>query len=132
MKYNMFIGRYQSPHKGHMTIFNKYLDNNLPVLIAIRDVTPDEKNPLTAQEVKSVWDKIYSDNSLVKTIIIPDIDSVNYGRDVGYSITEINVNQEIANISATEIRQQILSDKNEWRELVDPAAHELLINLLKK
>ena len=132
MKYNMFIGRYQSPHKGHMTIFNKYLDNNLPVLIAIRDVTPDEKNPLTAHEVKSVWDKIYSDNSLVKTIIIPDIDSVNYGRDVGYSITEINVNQEIANISATEIRQQILSDKNEWRELVDPAAHELLINLLKK
>lgn len=132
MKYNMFIGRYQSPHKGHMTIFNKYLDNNLPVLIAIRDVTPDEKNPLTAQEVKSVWDKIYSNNPLVKTIIIPDIDSVNYGRDVGYSITEINVKREIANISATEIRQQILSDKNEWREMVDSAAHELLINLLKK
>ena len=26
MIYNLFIGRYQSPHKGHMTIFNEYLD----------------------------------------------------------------------------------------------------------
>jgi nicotinamide mononucleotide adenylyltransferase len=51
MTYNMFIGRYQSPHKGHMTIFNEYLDKGEPVLIAIRDIEPDQNNPLTAQEV---------------------------------------------------------------------------------
>lgn len=132
MTYNLFIGRYQSPHKGHMTIFNEYLSNGLPVLIAIRDVEPDEKNPLTAHEVQSIWEKIYAGNPLVKIIIIPDIASVNYGRGVGYEVKEISVSSSIANISATDIRNQILSDKNEWQELVDPAAHELLINLLKK
>jgi len=115
-----------------MTIFNKYLEDNLPVLIAIRDVKPDEKNPLTAHEVKEIWDVIYQGNPLVKTMIIPDIKSVNYGRDVGYSITEINVKREIASISATEIRNQILSDQEEWREFVDSSAHELLIKFLKK
>ena len=77
MTYNLFIGRYQSPHKGHMTIFNEYLDKGLPILIAIRDVEPDDKNPLNAEEVKSLWEKIYEGNSLVKIIVIPDISSVN-------------------------------------------------------
>lgn len=131
MTYNLFIGRYQSPHKGHMTIFNEYLNQGLPVLIAIRDVEPDEKNPLSAEEVKSLWEKIYEGNSLVKIIIIPDISSVNYGRGVGYEIKEIKVSGEIENISATEIRDQIRNDKDQWKSLVDEKAHSLLEELIK-
>lgn len=131
MTYNLFIGRYQSPHKGHQTIFNSYLDKGLPVLIAIRDVATDESNPLTAEEVKSIWDKIYKDNPLVKTIIIPDIASVNYGRGVGYEVKEIQVDSNIANISATEIRRQIKSGETGWKELVDKKGHESLELLLK-
>jgi len=131
MTYNLFIGRYQSPHKGHQTIFNSYLDKGLPVLIAIRDVATDENNPLTAEEVKFIWDKIYKDNPLVKTIIIPDIASVNYGRGVGYEVKEIQVNSNIANISATEIRRQIKSGETGWKELVDSKGHESLEILLK-
>lgn len=131
MTYNLFIGRYQSPHKGHMTIFNEYLEKGLPVLIAIRDIEPDENNPLTAGEVKFIWDTVYLGNPLVKTIIIPDIASVNYGRGVGYEVKEIQVDSIIANISATEIRQQIRSGKEDWKELVDDRAHEVLLQLLK-
>ena len=131
MTYNLFIGRYQSPHKGHMTIFNEYLDKGLPVLIAIRDIEPDENNPLTANEVKSIWDTIYLGNPLVRTIIIPDIASVNYGRDVGYEVTEIQVKSNIANISATEIRRQIRDGEDSWKELVDINGHDVLFNLLK-
>ena len=132
MTYNLFIGRYQSPHKGHQTIFNEYLSKGLPVLIAIRDIAPDEKNPLTAQEVKSIWEEIYSDNPLVKIIIIPDIASVNYGRGVGYEVKEIKVDSNIANISATEIRRQVLACEDGWRDLVDAKCQELLSKLLKK
>jgi len=132
MIYNLFIGRYQSPHKGHQTIFNTYLDKGLPVLIGIRDVAPDDKNPLTAEEVKSIWDRIYEGNSLVKTIIIPDIASVNYGRGVGYQVNEIQVDSTIASISATDIRCQIQSDESQWKDLVDSSAHLLLESLLKK
>ena len=131
MKYNLFIGRYQSPHKGHQTIFNQYLNEGLPVMIAIRDIATDESNPLTAEEVKSIWEKIYEGNDLVKVIIIPDIVSVNYGRGVGYEVKEIQVNKDISNISATYIRNQIKSGENGWKELVDEKAHEILSNFLK-
>jgi len=131
MKYNMFIGRYQSPHIGHMTIFNEYLDRDEPVLIAIRDVKPDENNPLTAHEVLKIWNKIYINNPLVKIIIIPDIASVNYGRGVGYEVTELKVNTLISNISATEIRRQIISGETDWKQVVDSKAHTLLEKLIK-
>lgn len=131
MTYNMFIGRYQSPHKGHMTIFNEYLSKGEPILIAIRDVAPDDKNPLSAADVAHIWSEIYRENSLVRIIIIPDIASVNYGRGVGYEVKEIQVDSAIANISATEIRRQITSGETGWKELVDEKGHEILEKLLK-
>jgi nicotinamide mononucleotide adenylyltransferase len=128
----MFIGRYQAPHTGHMTIFDEYLSKGKPVLIAIRDVEPDENNPLTAHEVLQVWAQIYANNSLVKIIIVPDIASVNYGRGVGYEVTEIKVTDQIANVSATEIRRQIMSGETGWHKLVDSKAHDILEKLIKK
>ncbi len=131
MRYNLFIGRYQSPHKGHMHIFDTFLKDAKPVLIAIRDIEPDASNPLTAAEVQTLWKKIYAGNPLVKVIIIPDIASVNYGRGVGYEVNEIAVGDAVASISATEIRKQIMADENDWKTLVDESIHEMLARLLK-
>ena len=130
MTYNLFIGRYQSPHKGHQAIFDEYLKRGMPVLIAIRDVKTDEKNPLSAEQVKLLWETIYRGNDLVRVIIIPDIASVNYGRGVGYEVKEIKVDSAIANISATDIRNQIKNGEEGWKELVDHNAHDLLQELL--
>ncbi len=132
MRYNLFIGRYQSPHKGHMQIFNTFLEKGGPVLIAIRDIAPDNSNPLYAHEVKDLWESVYANDPLVKVIIIPDIASVNYGRGVGYEVNQISVPEAIANISATDIRQQIMDGKNEWKELVDGSIHEKLVSYLTK
>lgn len=132
LKFNLFIGRYQSPHKGHQTIFNEYLNKGEPVLIAIRDVPTDENNPLSAEIVMNLWKQVYIDNPLVKVIIIPDISSVNYGRGVGYNVKEIKVTENIANISATEIRSQILNNKNDWKQLVDERIHTQLETEFKK
>ena len=126
MKYNLFIGRYQSPHIGHMQIFNTYLENGKPILIAVRDIFPDETNPLFASDVKELWDTVYQDNPLVKIIIIPDIESVNYGRGVGYEVIELKVENKVANISATEIRNQIRNGRHEWKEFVDQRIHKML------
>ncbi len=126
MRYNLFIGRYQSPHKGHMHIFDTFLKDGKPVLIAIRDIEPDAANPLNASEVKMLWEKVYVDNPLVKVIIIPDIESVNYGRGVGYAINEIDVPETVAAISATEIRRQVIAGENGWKEFVDDNIHEML------
>jgi hypothetical protein len=42
--------------------------------------------------------------------IIPDIESVNYGRGVGYEIIEHVPPTEIKEISATKIREQLRND----------------------
>lgn len=131
MTYNLFIGRYQSPHKGHMELFNTFLQEGKPVLIAIRDIEPDESNPLSAGEVKELWEMVYQNEPLLKVIIIPDIASVNYGRGVGYEVNQLQVAASISAISATEIRKQISSGETGWKEMVDESIHEKLMELIR-
>lgn len=129
MSAHLFIGRFQPPHKGHQTIFNSYLEKGEKVLVAIRDVPTDEKNPFSAHQVLCLWKEIYRNNPLVEVIVIPDICSVNYGRDVGYAITEIVAPSNIRRISATEIRSQIKQGVDDWKNSVDASIHEALIEM---
>jgi hypothetical protein len=46
----------------------------------------------------------------LKVIIIPDICSVEFGRGVGYDIIEHIPPPEVAEISATKIREQMKSE----------------------
>jgi nicotinamide mononucleotide adenylyltransferase len=71
-------------------------------------ITPRE--PWTAEEVKENIEKELSDLikwERVKVIIIPDIESVNYGRGVGYEIIEHFPPEDVKKISATEIRSKM-------------------------
>jgi cytidyltransferase-like protein len=109
-QYAMFCGRWQPLHEGHQYIFKQsmYAGNN--VLICIRDVKPDEKNPYSAHEVLANIEEFYSQeihDGRIKVMIIPDICSINFGRGVGYDIIEHVVPENIAEISATKIREQL-------------------------
>jgi cytidyltransferase-like protein len=109
-QYAMFVGRWQPLHKGHQSLFKQAMDEGKNVLICIRDVTPDEKNPFSATEVKFIIEQHYfSEVSLgkVKVMIIPDICSIEFGRGVGYDIIERVPPQEIGEISATKIREEM-------------------------
>ena len=110
-KYSLMIGRYQIFHGGHMYIVYTLLEQKkLPVLIAIRDVPTDEKNPFTAEQVKAMIEdslKSYISEDKVKVMIIPDIEGVYYGRDVGYKVEQIEVPDHIKEISATKIRKEM-------------------------
>ena len=111
--YSMFIGRWQPWHSGHQWLIEQRLQKDKNVLICIRDVEPDDKNPFTAQEVEvnikqHLWR--YLNDEKVKVMIIPDVESVNFGREVGYDIIEHVPPDDIRAISATMIREQM---KNE-------------------
>jgi cytidyltransferase-like protein len=111
--YAMFIGRWQPWHAGHRWLIDQQLEKGKKVLLAIRDVTPDEKNPWLAQDVlmnlsKELGDLIIAGK--IKIIIIPDIESINFGRGVGYDIVEHVPPQEIHDISATKIREQMKAE----------------------
>ncbi len=109
MKYSMFIGRWQPWHNGHKWLIDQRLKEGKNVLICIQDVIPDENNPYTSEEVyDNLKDRLsyFIRKGLVKLMIIPPIESVNYGRDVGYEIIEHIPPKDIGKISATNIRKE--------------------------
>lgn len=106
-QWSLFIGRWQPIHEAHRQMFQQVLDEGGRVLIAIRDVEPDDKNPFPVNEVLNTIKNEYKDNPNVSVIVVPDISSVNFGRGVGYDIIEHIPPTEVAEISATKIRKEL-------------------------
>jgi len=113
MKYSLFIGRWQPWHDGHRWLIDQQLNKGKNVWLAIRNVPTDKNNPFTPKQVldnltKELIDLIQEGRIMIS--IIPDIDSVNYGRGVGYEIIEHVPPTEIKEISATKIREQLRNE----------------------
>lgn len=107
-KYALYIGRWQNWHSGHKWLIDQQFDKGKNVWVAIRDVQQDENNPKSAQMIfhelsEKLRDYIQSGRLMIS--VIPDIDSVNYGRGVGYDVIYHEPPQEIAEISGTKIRR---------------------------
>jgi nicotinamide mononucleotide adenylyltransferase len=109
-QYSLFIGRWQPWHPGHRWLINQRLNEGKNVCVAIRDVEVNENQPWDAETIKKNVEVELHDliqEGKIKVIIIPDIESVNYGRGVGYEIIEHIPPTDIKEISATKIRQEL-------------------------
>ena len=112
-KYALFIGRWQTWHKGHEWLINQQLEKGKNCWVAIRDVQLDENNPKSAQEVlKELSNEPFFTNNWDKIMlsIIPDIESVNYGRGVGYDVIYHEPPTNIETISGTAIRNKKMNN----------------------
>lgn len=109
MKTVVFIGRWQSPsgpHAGHRYLIEKALEEGHRVIIGIRDMPKDEKNPHDVETRMYQFRKLYGDRvSFIS--IFEDGDGLElwYGRGVGWGIKEIVVPDDVAVISATRLRK---------------------------
>jgi hypothetical protein len=106
-KYAMYVGRWQNWHKGHEWLLNQQLDKGKDIWVAIRNVPTDENNPKTAQQVMIDLSEepFFRENSQrINISIIPDIESINYGRGVGYDVIYHEPPADVAVISGTAIR----------------------------
>ena len=115
-KYALFIGRWQTWHKGHQWLIDQQFEKGKNVWIAIRDVNRDENNPKTAQEVMIELTEAlrgYLSTGRLLISIIPDIESVNYGRGVGYDVIYHEPPKEIEVISGTAIRQKYIDSNGD-------------------
>ena len=56
----------------------------------------------------------------VQAMIIPDIESVNYGRGVGYEVNEFGPPEDIKAISGTDLRRKV-REGGDWREFIHPS-----------
>ena len=121
------LGRWQPWHEGHTALFKKALLETGQVCILVRTVPKDieasggrtetiqDDNPFNYDEVvKNIEEELKKEGfTLGEEYIIekvPNIVDISYGRGGGYSFTEHNLGEEIHNISATEIREQLRKD----------------------
>jgi cytidyltransferase-like protein len=119
-KYAIFIGRFQPYHQGHISLIMQKINKGVPALIMVRDIEPDDKNPFTTEQTVEMIQKYHlAHGHDVEVIIIPDMESVNFGRGVGYEINEFTPPENIGWISATKIRNSIKDGDDDWKKLVD-------------
>lgn len=106
------LGRWQPWHDGHTALFKRAIAKTGQVVIQVRDMPRDEKNPFAFTEITN---RIISALSIegfhyqkdYNIIKVPNVVNITYGRDVGYTITQEHFDEEIEAISATKIRKEM-------------------------
>jgi len=120
------LGRWQPWHEGHTSLFKKALLETGQVCIQVRQVPKDkdasggrtvkqDDNPFDFETVKkniaeSLEREGFIHNEDYIIMEVPNIVDISYGRGVGYTFTEHDLGEEIHNISATKIREQLRKD----------------------
>jgi len=126
-KYAMYVGRWQNWHKGHEWLINQQLEKGKDIWVAIRNVPTDENNPKTAQEVmmELADEPFFKENShKIQISIIPDIESINYGRGVGYDVIYHEPPADVAKISGTAIRNGYIDSNGDLIEYSNLNDHD--------
>ena len=103
------LGRYQPFHDGHKKLIEEGIKRTGQVCIAIRDTQgTDHKNPFSFEEIEqSIRNSMCEHEGRYTIIRLPNITNIFYGRDVGYKIEMIDLDDATKNISATKIREQL-------------------------
>lgn len=101
-KYALFIGRWQPFHNGHKYLIDEALAKGEDVCVAIRNTEISDSNPFTAEQRAEMIRCVYGEK--VKVVVIPDIKSINIGRNVGYDVNIVEPPADIGKISGTNVR----------------------------
>jgi cytidyltransferase-like protein len=103
----LIIGRYQPFHLGHQRLIEQGLKRVGQVCVAVRNTHGiDPKNPLPFFAVKQrIEAALATWTGRFVVVALPNITNVFYGRDVGYSVERIVLDEATEDISATKLRQ---------------------------
>jgi len=99
---SLFIGRWQPFHDGHRSLIDKVLSEGKPVVVGIRDTAVSEENPYTVEERMEMIKSVYGDR--VQCVVVPDVAEICFGRDVGYKVRRIRLDDQTEEISGTKVR----------------------------
>lgn len=106
---SQMLGRFQPWHEGHTELFKRMHAETGQVVIMLRTMPIDDNNPYSTNQVsQKITNELSKYGFTYKQhydiIKVPNIVNIGYGRDVGYSITQYDLGEDIHKISATEIR----------------------------
>jgi hypothetical protein len=105
----LFVGRYQPFHPGHQALIVEGIKRVGQACIAVRNTQGiDEQNPFEFEYVRSrIEHGLRAHEGRFIVVQIPNITSIFYGRDVGYSIERIELDSSLEAISATDSRRAL-------------------------
>jgi adenylylsulfate kinase len=105
----LFLGRYQPFHGGHKKLIEEGLRRVGQVCIAVRATHGiDEKNPMDFHSVRAqIEAALWQYRGRILVVSVPNITNVFYGRDVGYVVERLNLDEATEAISATKIRREL-------------------------
>jgi hypothetical protein len=105
----LMIGRYQPFHDGHKALIVEAIERVGQVCIAVRDTQGvDASNPFSFEYVRSrIEHGLRAYEGRFSVMLLPNITNVFYGRDVGYKIERIDLDQQLQEVSATRERAKL-------------------------
>jgi hypothetical protein len=104
------LGRWQPWHAGHRALFERLIAKTGQVVIQVRDVQGWQgSNPFAIDQVKGFikrdLDPIFQGQYEIQ--VVPNIVHIGWGRGVGYTSGEETFDENITQISATNIRKEM-------------------------
>ncbi len=105
----LFLGRYQPFHDGHRALIVEGIRRVGQVCIAVRDtVGTSDKDPFPFEYVKARIERSLDEYEGHFTVVkVPNITAIFYGRDVGYAVERIDLDEAVTSISATAVRSRM-------------------------
>jgi adenylylsulfate kinase len=105
----LFVGRYQPFHEGHLALIEEGMRRIGQVCIAVRDTGGvDEKNPYEFEFVRArIEASMHRHHGRYVILRLPNVAAIFFGRDVGYAIEKIDIDEELQSISGTQLRTRI-------------------------
>ena len=122
------LGRWQPWHDGHTELFKRALAETGQVCIMIRDVsgivgvdagagrtvTQDDNPFILLDVIRGIQTGLsnagFTENKEYIIKRVPNIVDIRYGRGVGYTFTEHDLDKDIQAISATKIRAKMRAE----------------------
>jgi adenylylsulfate kinase len=105
----LFVGRYQPFHDGHKALIVEGINRVGQACIAVRNTAGiDEKNPFDFENVRTrIEHGLREFYGRFTVVALPNITNIFYGRDVGYAIERIDLDEVTEGFSATDIRRKL-------------------------
>jgi len=104
----LMVGRFQPFHAGHKALAEEAIRRAGQVCIAVRNTMRDGGNPFGFEDVRARIEHAMREHE-GKFIVqqVPNISTILYGRDVGYSIERVDLGEATEAISATAARAKL-------------------------
>jgi adenylylsulfate kinase len=109
----LFVGRYQPFHEGHRALIVEGLRRVGQVCIAVRDTPTDAKNPFGFEYVRArIEHGLREFEGRFQVVQVPNLTHIFYGRDVGYKVERIELDEALEAVSATGVRARLTPGKS--------------------